>query len=97
MKCDKCGREVEPNNDVGSFMAILADEPLVVLLGPPRHLLPVEENGQVVCEGSPSSAQYLEGQPRDTRPQFPYRAIREAPFREAFRKLQEEAASRGEI
>lgn len=34
-----------------------------------RHLLPVIDGGTVVCGGSPSRAQYLEGQPRDTRPE----------------------------
>jgi hypothetical protein len=38
-----------------------------------RHLLPVVDGkGKIICEGSPSRAQYLEGQPRDKRKEFPY-------------------------
>lgn len=33
----------------------------------PRHLLPVFLKNIQACEGSPSRAQYIEGQPRDTR------------------------------
>lgn len=65
--CDKCGREVQPNNDATLFESILSGQPMVMLIAQPRHLLPVIENGEVVCEGSPSRAQYLPDQPRDTR------------------------------
>lgn len=55
-----------------------------------RHLLPVQEGGRVVCEGSPSRAQYLEGQPRDRRPQYAYDPKLEEPTRTAYTTLLEE-------
>ena len=70
--CDKCGAPVEPSNN-----AVLIDVTILAMNGweldalvlqdtaRPRHLLPVEG-----CEGSPSRAQYVEGQPRDPRPEY---------------------------
>ena len=48
----------------------------------PRHLLPTE-----FCEGSPSRVQYLEGQPRDSRPEYPYNEAWEARVRDAYAEL----------
>lgn len=59
--CDKCGKEVPENNDATIFWSFVLRDP-TLCLNLPRHLLPTEH-----CEGSPSRAQYLEGQPRDTR------------------------------
>lgn len=88
--CDKCGRPVESKNDAtrldflrGYIMAFMAI---------PRHLLPVVENGVVVCEGSPSRAQYLEGQPRDKRASYPYQQKSEALVRDAYDRLVLESA-----
>ncbi len=92
MNCDKCGHDVPRNNDAVELEAILGGNPLVILGHRPRHLLPVQENGEVVCEGSPSRAQYLEGQPRDTRG-YKYFPEREQAIREAYAQLQEEAAT----
>jgi hypothetical protein len=78
--CDKCGKDVEPENN-----AIL----LAVLLGyffslGHRHLLSVEG-----CEGSPSRAQYIEGQPRDLRQRsYPYTPEREHKVRVAYQRMQ---------
>jgi len=80
--CDKCGKEVCPTNDATIFEAILTLNNNVILVNQARHLLP-EGN----CPGSPSRAQYLEGQPRD--PRYPYLEKNEIPYREAFKKLLE--------
>ncbi len=37
-----------------------------------RHFLPVYRNSQLICEGFPSRTQYIKGQPRDERPEYPY-------------------------
>lgn len=85
-KCDKCGTEVPENNDAVVFEAIRTDNPLFCL-ALSRHLLPVIEDGTVVCEGSPSRAQYLEGQPRDTRG-YTYYSDYESVSRKAYAELQ---------
>lgn len=65
--CDKCHQPVNQDNDAALLDAIALDNPLYAL-ATPRHLLPVmDEDGVVLCEGSPSRAQYLPNQPRDTR------------------------------
>ena len=81
MKCDKCGREVEPRNNGALLLSGITD-----LTYQSRHLLPVEG-----CEGSPSLAQFLEGQPRDSRPgdRPPYDHKFESAVRAAYRRLQE--------
>lgn len=54
-----------------------------------RHFLPVcDTAGNVLCEGSPSRAQYIEGQPRDTRG-YAYVEASEPIFRAAYAKAQE--------
>jgi hypothetical protein len=82
--CDKCGRSVSPENDAVLLQIFIKREWIGLLFGPRRHLLPVVENGTVVCEGSPSRAQYLEGQPRDTRPGSLYDQSMEARVRTAY-------------
>jgi hypothetical protein len=68
--CDKCGKEVKKGNDAKLINVLVnieevgMGETLVSSL-PSRHLLSVEG-----CEGTPSRAQYLKGQPRDTRSEF---------------------------
>ncbi len=90
--CDKCGRPVPFGNDSTVLSGILGS--FASLFAIPRHLLPVVENGEVVCEGSPSRAQYIEGQPRDKRMSYAYRDEYEAPFREAYAELQRQASAR---
>jgi hypothetical protein len=84
--CDKCGREVERNND-----AVLIDGEVngfsLYHLMSDRHFLPVIENGEVVCPGSPSRAQYIEGQPKDSRG-YSYDPRAEPLYRAAYAKLQ---------
>lgn len=89
MLCDKCGREVPRDNDATFHAAIMTGDPLFSLMCVARHLLPVLEGDVKICEGSPSRAQYLEGQPRDERGSYPYRQEQEAPYRAAYAKMQE--------
>lgn len=84
--CDKCGRPVDPtNNAVNIDVGILAlnnrqqDAFFLGITALPRHLLPVDG-----CPGSPSRAQYLEGQPRDPRPDYEYDELMEPLVREAY-------------
>lgn len=80
--CDKCGKPVPIKNDA-VFLQMRVTNDLSLITAQPRHLLPTED-----CEGSPSRAQYLEGQPSDS--QYAYHPELEAPMREAYRKMQEE-------
>jgi hypothetical protein len=95
MPCDKCGLHVPENNDVVQFdmaLASLEGHPeamLTLLCATPRHLLPVIENGIVLCEGSPSRAQYLEGQQPDSRLAYAYRPENEALYRNVYARMQE--------
>ena len=59
--CDTCGREVPLANDATIFHSIRLDDPDMVTCIPARHLLPIIENGHLVCPGFPSTAQYLNG------------------------------------
>lgn len=87
--CDKCGLPVHRKNDATFFYTILTGS-IIFAFATPRHLLPVtDEDGKVLCEGSPSRAQYLEGQPRDTRG-YEYRPEVEAEYRAAYAKMQEQ-------
>lgn len=89
--CDKCGRLVPPENDVARLDAYRTDgNPLLALFAHPRHLLPIVENGDVVCEGSPSRAQYLEGQPRDPRGTWGYHPELEEVVRTAYVRMRHE-------
>lgn len=92
-KCDKCGQEVEPKNDALYLDAQREDISMVgallAAINPSaRHLLPVfNEAGEKICEGSPSRAQYLEGQPRDGRFGI-YEAEAEEQYRKIFARMQ---------
>ena len=83
--CDKCGLEVPIRNDVSYLRFILTGNPNHLLMLS-RHLLPVVENDVVICEGSPSLAQYLKGQPRDTRG-YPFIVSQITRVREAYEVL----------
>lgn len=82
-RCNKCGLPVGPTNDVVWLDYIMTGNPLL-LFAQSRHLFPVVVWGVRVCEGSPSRAQYLEGQPRDSRPEYSYAPDQEAAFRAAY-------------
>ena len=89
--CDKCGRAVPYENDATVFDFKMGN--VGAMFATPRHFLPVVENGVVVCEGSPSRAQYIEGQPRDKRISYQYKPECEAPFRAVYAEMQHEAAA----
>jgi hypothetical protein len=91
--CDKCGRQVPANNNVVLFDVELGADSALIIYAQPRHLLPVKEGQTVICEGSPSRAQYLPGQPHDIRAQWPYRPECEELYREAYRRMQRHAAA----
>ena len=59
--CDKCGQEVPFENDATFFHSIRLNDPDMMTCIPPCHLLPVIENGKVVCPGYPSTTLYLNG------------------------------------
>lgn len=85
--CDKCGKPVPHNNDATIVSAVLYGGVLgaMQIFGTrARRFLPTED-----CEGSPSRAQYIEGQPRDTRG-YDYEPEWEERVREAFEKVQAE-------
>ena len=89
--CDKCGRTVPYENNATVFDFKAGN--IFAMFCTPRHFLPVVENGVMVCEGSPSRAQYIEGQPRDKRISYQYKPEREAPFRAIYAEMQHEAAA----
>ncbi|KKW09452.1 MAG: hypothetical protein UY44_C0001G0017 [Candidatus Kaiserbacteria bacterium GW2011_GWA2_49_19] len=96
--CDKCGLPTPRGNDVRTFCAIMQEENGNTMGGflfwaapHARHFLPViAQDGKILCEGSPSRAQYIEGQPRDTRPEFAYSEKREWLIRKAFVQMHTE-------
>ena len=86
--CDKCGKPVHPSNDAGLIEAevvriknIKAYFPVLAMYRA-RHFLP-EGN----CEGSPSRAQYIKGQPKDKRG-YSYNKDLKPLYRQAFTTLQ---------
>ena len=60
-RCDKCGQEVPLKNNAVVLESIRLGIPDLVVQVNPRHLLPVVQNGKVVCPGSPSRFKYLTG------------------------------------
>jgi len=96
--CDKCGQPVAAGNNlliVGLVAKRITNHGVdydpadcdvwdltVGLSHQSRHFLPTEEG----CEGSPSRAQYIEGQPRDMRG-FSYDPDKEALFRAAYARV----------
>lgn len=92
LHCHKCALLVHPSNDATllDYFLLKKEEPLragIIKHAQSRHLLPVMEGGRVVCEGSPSRAQYLEGQPRDGRNVYPFSPDRVGDFRQAYAEL----------
>jgi hypothetical protein len=83
--CSKCGREVPRDNDCARLEAMINSESI---FGSSRHLLPVKEGDVVICEGSPSRAQYLSGQPRDQRAGYQYQPHLEDTYRAAYKSMQ---------
>lgn len=81
--CDKCGLPVADKDNAVLIDKALTDD-WTLIFSQPRHLLPTEN-----CPGSPSRAQYIEGQPRDTRG-YTYDERLEQPIRDAYAKMQED-------
>lgn len=86
--CDKCGELVSEHNDIRALEAIRQHSEMFWFMKA-RHCLPVVRDGVTVCPGSPSRAQYLEGQPRDDRG-YPYITKDEQAYREAWAQMQKE-------
>lgn len=80
MLCDKCRQPVDPANDAGIVESLFYQG--TGETSHHRHLLPVDG-----CAGSPSRAQYLEGQPRDTRG-YKYYPEDETGWRYAYERAQ---------
>ena len=86
--CDKCGELVPADNDMTLVIAKIPGREFIPAIWYARHFLPVRgDDGTLLCEGSPSRAQYIEGQPRDERG-YPYDPIRERLYRKAWADLQ---------
>jgi hypothetical protein len=80
--CDKCGEHVDPKNDALLITAHVDQNPFLLFVCRSRHLLPTDK-----CEGSPSRAQYLDGQPKDERG-YTYDEERAREFREGYIEYQ---------
>lgn len=82
--CDKCGKPVEADNDAVRLDCFAYPENgRYLLFAQSRHLFPTKD-----CAGSPSRAQYFEGQPRDTR-RYEYVKEQEVLLRNAYKKMLE--------
>ncbi|MDB5260616.1 MAG: hypothetical protein JWN37_847 [Candidatus Nomurabacteria bacterium] len=89
--CDKCRTPV-PDRNNAAYVGLYAGN-ATCFTASARHLLPwYDIEGEKSCEGSPSTAQYLEGQPRDVRPGSVYHNHMELFIREGYRLLQEACA-----
>ena len=82
--CDKCNRVVWDANNAVLVDTVVQGFTVMHLVAQSRHFLPVYRHGRMVCKGSPSRAQYIEGQPRDTRG-YTYRKQDERVWRQAYR------------
>jgi hypothetical protein len=89
--CDKCGGIVPLHNDAVFVEALTKDTPELLLIAKSRHFLSVVKNGVTLCEGSPSRAQYIAGQPRDRRG-YRYDTNLEAKIRIAYAQAKDHAA-----
>jgi len=93
--CDKCGKPVHPRNNVYYIDLAAFPNPIVELVVaftgvPGRHFLPVDG-----CEGSPSRAQYIEGQPRDTRGYGYHKEEYEQAYRAGYAAVQQACDEEG--
>jgi hypothetical protein len=79
--CDKCGKPVNPHNDATIIEAVKNGRKMIVFTSQPRHFLPIPG-----CPGSPSRAQYIQGQSRD--PRSTYDSKQESAWRDAYARAQ---------
>ena len=89
--CPKCGQLVTLENNGALLDLIVQAHPtplLAMMVTQAFHLLPLVQEGQMVCPGSPSRAQYLRGQPRDIRPHIIYRPERRPAMQAAYAEMQ---------
>ena len=66
------------NTNTATLVASIATGKPYLVLARPRHFLPTEN-----CQGSPSRAQYIEGQPKDQRG-YQYDEKLESSYRAAY-------------
>lgn len=95
--CDKCGGLVDEKNDAYELLANLDPASSALRLYAPkfRHILPVrDDDGNIVCEGSPSTAQYLPGQPKDLRMNASFNKVMGKKIRRAYFQMNPEARPR---
>jgi hypothetical protein len=85
--CNKCDFPVGLENNAVAIDLLITQDPVLVFAYS-RHLLPVVMDGEMICEGSPSRAQYLPGQPRDTRG-YGYYSDEEVKVNAAYAELQD--------
>ena len=96
-KCDKCSGEVLPHQDARHLEAVASGKGMIVLMTRARHLFPVTKGNKVICEGSPSRAQYLPGQARDMRGVYAFNPKRQAYWRRAYKKLQKQYSNKSTV
>ena len=82
--CDKCGNNVRAINDATLVWAKVTGQSMLILVSQPRHFLP-----EGTCPGSASRAQYIKGQPRDTRG-YEYDKALESKVRAAYKAIVKE-------
>jgi hypothetical protein len=88
--CIRCGKEVLPTNNAVRLDIIIGTDfsyPLESSL----HLLPVVVDGETICIGSPSRAQYLVNGAPDTRSGSYYDSEREQPVCRAYAQMLRDA------
>lgn len=88
--CYRCRRHLDiKDNAVVIHLLAVGSDPSIPKKPALMHLLPIKTWwGKVVCRGSPSRAQYIEGQKRDTRDGFRYNPTDEPRWRQAYELLQ---------
>ena len=86
--CEKCGRLVFPGEDAVLIEAVKNNDMLGLLEPTSLHLFPTKN-----CPGSPSRAQYFDGQPRDSR--HPYDIREKVWWNRAYNKVKQACEKSG--
>jgi len=67
-RCHICNGDVANNNDKGILLALVYSNPMLILSQKAQHIVPgLFPGARASCKGSPSIAQYIKGQRKDTR------------------------------